>query len=86
MSQWLHRVWGPNEEDAPAFETLDQAQHIMGLILRQLKRHRPHSLQDDPDDFEPVFNTMTYPRLPGVSGLGDVGLCFMQGIGPYRED
>lgn len=86
MSQRLHRVWGPDEEDAPAFETLDDARHIMGLILRHYNAII-HSLQDDPEQFEPVLNTMSYPDDPKEYLDGEMwAYGFMQGVGLCRGD
>jgi uncharacterized protein len=35
-SLWLPRVWGPSEDDAPEFDTMEQAERIIGLILRHM--------------------------------------------------
>lgn len=35
-SRWLPRVWGPKDEDAPEFETTEQAKRIFELILRHM--------------------------------------------------
>jgi uncharacterized protein len=53
-SYWLPGVWGPSEDHAPKFETMDHAQHILGLILRNMNGIIA-SLENDPDAFEPVF-------------------------------
>ncbi len=60
LSEWLAGVWGPSNEDAPAFETTEQAQHILDLILRHMNEIIG-SLQNNPDDFGPVFSAFTYP-------------------------
>ncbi|AXL52439.1 hypothetical protein DSC91_005451 [Paraburkholderia caffeinilytica] len=60
-SYWLPGVWGPSEEDTPAFETAAQAEHILGLILRHMNGIIA-DLENDPDGFEPVF---------GISRVGD---------------
>lgn len=35
-SVWLPGVWGPAEEDAPEFETTEEAERIIGLIFRHM--------------------------------------------------
>ena len=35
-SEWLPRVWGPTQEDAPTFATHAKAERIIGLIMRHL--------------------------------------------------
>lgn len=62
-SEWLPHVWGPTEQDAPTFDTLEQAERITDLIMRQLNGII-WSLQQDPDEFEPVFDTTVYPDDP----------------------
>jgi uncharacterized protein len=83
-SYWLPRVWGPNEDDAPKFETTDQAQHILGLILRDMNGIIT-SLEDDPDDFEPV---LAFRRIGDREYLdGEAwALGFMEGLMLVRAD
>ena len=59
MQDWLPGIWGPGEELAPEFETLEQAQRILDLITRHMNGI-VWSFQDDPDAFEPLFNIATY--------------------------
>lgn len=59
MQDWLPGIWGPGEELAPEFETLEQAQRILDLITRHMNGI-VWSFQDDPDAFEPLFNITTY--------------------------
>ncbi|MDP1614829.1 MAG: YecA family protein, partial [Methylococcales bacterium] len=59
-SEWLPHVWGPTEQDAPTFDTLEQAERVTVLIMRQLNGII-WSLQQDADAFEPVFDTVVYP-------------------------
>lgn len=58
-SEWLPGVWGPSEKDEPAFETYEQAERILELILQQ-RNGVVESLQRDPDQFEPVFDSVVY--------------------------
>lgn len=59
-SEWLPSVWGPTEDDAPEFDTLEQAERITGLIMRHLNGII-WSLQQDPDIFAPIFSANEYP-------------------------
>ncbi|MGB8337457.1 MAG: UPF0149 family protein [Burkholderiales bacterium] len=86
MSKWLPGVWGPTEDDAPAFETMQQAQRILELIMRQMNGIIA-SLQHDPDAFEPLFNSMTYPDDPREYMDGEMWAHgFMQGIALSQQD
>jgi uncharacterized protein len=58
-SEWLPGVWGSSERDEPAFDTFEEAQHILDLILDQ-RNGIVESLQQDPDRFEPVFDYVAY--------------------------
>jgi uncharacterized protein len=58
-SEWLPGVWGPSERDEPAFDTFEEAQHILDLILDQ-RNGIVESLRQDPDRFEPVFDHVVY--------------------------
>ena len=50
-SEWLPVIWGDGEPD---FETLEEAQAILAIILARYNEIL-HSLDTDPDSFEPVF-------------------------------
>jgi len=85
-SQWLPRVWGPKVSDEPAFETMEQAQHILDLILRHMNGIIA-SLQQDPDAHKPIFDTVVYtddPREYADSEMWAHG--FMAGIALCRKD
>ena len=58
-SEWLPRVWGPTDEEAPTFESSAQEQSVIGLITRHLNAI-VWSLQQEPDFFEPVFDLQVY--------------------------
>jgi uncharacterized protein len=87
MSEWLPGVWGPTADDAPAFDTLQQAQRVMELIMRQMNGI-VWSLQHNPDMFEPLFNIMTYPDdNPREYIDGEMWAHgFMQGVALRRQD
>lgn len=55
MSQWYTGIWGKSEADAPNFETLEEAQYVMELIMRHYNGII-WSLQDDADSHEPLFD------------------------------
>jgi uncharacterized protein len=37
FDQWFSRIWGPDEEDMPAFESQDAAQRIINLWQHSLE-------------------------------------------------
>ncbi|WP_250478870.1 MULTISPECIES: UPF0149 family protein [unclassified Caballeronia] len=85
-SQWLPGIWGAAADDAPQFETMEQAQRILDLILRHYNGII-WSLKGDAEAFEPFFNTTTYPEddreyIDGESWAYG----FMQGIALCRSD
>lgn len=84
-SLWLPAVWGPKVSDEPAFETMEQAQHILDLILRHM-RGIMDSLRRDPDAHEPVFDTLVYEGNPREYADGEMWAHgFMTGIALSRE-
>lgn len=85
-SQWFPGMWGPTAEDAPAFETTEQAQRIFSLILRHLNGI-VWSLQHDADTFEPMFDTMVYAGSPREYLTGEGWAHgFMRGVALCRRD
>jgi uncharacterized protein len=85
-SQWLSGIWGPSDEYAPEFETTDQAQHIVELILRHMNGI-VGSLEHDPDTFEPFFNFRTYLDEPREYLDGEMWASgFMEGVALCRTD
>ncbi len=59
QSDWLPRVWGPTESDAPAFESKAQEEMIIGLMTRHLNAI-VWNLQQEDEPFEPVFDLNVY--------------------------
>jgi uncharacterized protein len=85
-SQWLPGIWGPAAEDTPQFETTEQAQHILELILRHCNGII-WSLQNDADAFEPLIDGTTYPGDEREYFEGDAwAFGFMQGVELCRPD
>jgi len=85
-SQWLPGVWGPRVSDEPAFETMEQAQHVLDLILRHMNGI-VESLRRDADAHEPVFDTLVYPDNPREYIDGEMWAHgFMAGIALCRRD
>lgn len=85
-SEWLPRVWGPTENDAPEFDTLEQYERIIGLVFRHLNGII-WSLQQDPDSFEPVFETYVYPGSSREYIDGEMwAYGFMTGINLQRKN
>ena len=85
-SEWLPSVWGPTERDEPTFDTFAQAERITGLIIRQMNGII-WSLQQDPDAFEPVFDSVVYPDSPREYTNGEMwAYGFMEGINLQRQN
>lgn len=85
-SEWLPGIWGPSTKDEPAFETMEQAQRILTLIMRQMNRIVAN-LQDAPDQFEPVFDNVVYEGDPQEYVDGEMWAHgFMRGINLRRTE
>ena len=85
-SDWLPGVWGRNRDDAPAFESMEEAKLIVDLILRHFNSII-ESLEQDPDRFEPLFGTFTSLDSPGEWIDGDGWASgFLQGIALCQQD
>lgn len=86
MSRWLSRIWGPMEDDAPQFATTSQAQRIVSLILRHMNGIM-WGLETDPEDYEPILNTITYSDQSKEYLNGEMwSYGFMEGVALARED
>lgn len=59
LSEWFPGIWGPSEQDKPAFKSKAQAQRIHELIIRHMNSII-WSLQDNPDVYEPIFDFRIY--------------------------
>lgn len=85
-SQWLPRVWGPTEEDAPEFETPKQAQRVLGLILRHMNGI-VWSFEHDPEAFDPMMSTRVDPKNRREYLDGEMwAYGFMEGVALCRKD
>jgi len=83
-SRWLPRIGGPEKDDAPEFESLEQAQRIIDLIMRHMNGI-VESLQHDPDAFEPLFSERHYQGRAYIDGeMWAHG--FIDGIALNRAD
>ena len=56
MNEWYPGIWGKREDDAPHFETIDEAQRIMQMIMRHYNGII-WSLEHDADTHAPIFET-----------------------------
>lgn len=85
-SQWLPMVWGPRVSDEPAFESMEQAQHVLDLILRHMNGI-VESLRRDPDAHKPIFDTLVYEHDPLEYADGEMwAYGFMTGISLCRAE
>jgi len=86
FGQWFSGIWGPKKEDAPKFKTMEDAQHIIDLIIRQMTGI-VSDLEEDPDHIAPLFNTRSYPGNPRVYTDAEMwAYGFMCGIDLCRKD
>jgi len=85
-SEWLPAVWGPTPEDAPDFQSMEQAQHVFSLLMRHYNGII-QTMEYDPDSIAPVFNINSYPDDPHEYLDGEAwALGFMDGVGLRRTD
>jgi len=83
---WLPQVWGPTVSDEPMFDNDAQVERITGLIMRHLT-NLIVSLQQNPDECEPIFDSAVYPDSPREFVDGEMwAYGFMNGINLQRED
>lgn len=85
LSDWFPGIWGPGGE-APEFAAEKDAQRIMELIMRHMNGI-VWSFEHDPDAFEPLIGTMSYPgdsREYLDAEMWAYG--FMQGVALRRDD
>ncbi len=85
-SQWLQGVWGESEDDAPEYESVEQAQRILDLVMRHMNGII-WTLQYDADAFDPLLDSRVYPGDPREYVEGEMWAHgFIQGIGLCRQD
>ncbi len=94
-SRWLPGISGESEDDAPVYESMEQAQRILELVMRHMNGIIG-TLQYDADAFDPLLDSMVYgegPREYLEDGRGSTPDAFAF-IGPpgklassqYRDD
>ena len=84
-SQWLPGIWGPETDDAPEFESKEQAQRVMSLVVRHFNGIIT-SLENDPDSIAPIFNENKFPGDRHVYLDAEAwALGFMQGVDLCRS-
>lgn len=67
-SEWMRWVWDTEKgEQTPVYESLDQAQRIMGLMMRHMNAVAT-TLLEAPEDYEPVLmeNTLGGDPVPVI--------------------
>jgi uncharacterized protein len=85
-SQWLPGIWGESEDDAPEYESMEQAQRILELVMRHMNGII-WTLQYDADAFDPLLNTMASGEDPREYLDGETwAYGFMQGIDLCRQE
>ncbi len=85
VDQWLPGIWGPDASHAPRFQNPAQAQRIADLIVR-LKDSIHWALDYDPDDIDPIFDTVSYQDKTKEYLDGEMwSFGFIQGIALARS-
>lgn len=54
-TEWLADVWGPTEDDAPDFESYEQAEYVFGLMMRHYNSIL-QTFEADPASIAPLFS------------------------------
>lgn len=78
VDEWLPRVWGPDDDDAPQYKNAQQAGRVRSLVTRMLEEIVV-TFEVAPKDFEPLFSE--YPHK-GKSVLDGEAWCwgFLEGV------
>lgn len=58
-SQWLPAIYGETEDDPMEWESAEQAQHVLGLIMRHMNDIVWY-LREAPDEYEPLLLEREY--------------------------
>lgn len=79
-SQWYAGIWGPHADDAPHFESLEQAQHVMQAIMR-FYNGIIGSLEEDADTHRPIFQVFVSDESGAEYIDAEMWACgFMEGV------
>lgn len=57
FDDWFFGIWGPGREYMPNFEAMDNADHIVNLIVRHLN-YIQAGLENDPDNIQLIFESL----------------------------
>jgi uncharacterized protein len=86
FNHWFPGIWGPDQADTPDFESMEEAQHIMALIIRQMNGI-VSQFNANPDEVEPIFVAIVHPDDPREYIDAEMwAYGFLQGIGLCRKD
>jgi uncharacterized protein len=79
-SEWLRWVWDTERgEESPVFESMEQAQRIMGLMMRHMN-DLAATLLEAPDEYEPVLMENRQGDDP-IPVIDEWCAGFMKGVG-----
>lgn len=84
FGKWFPCIWGPSPDDLPNFNSMEEAEHIMDLIVR-LINGITWDLEENPDIFSPIFNISEY-RGRKFADAETWAYGFMCGIDLCRKD
>lgn len=84
VEEWMPRIWGPDDEDAPQFRDAQQAEHTRSLVTRMLNEI-VITFEVAPNDFEPLFSEYPYK---GKNVLDAEAWCwgFLEGVNLRSQD
>jgi uncharacterized protein len=84
--KWLPGIWGPKPDHAPTYQSAEQGQRILDLIVRHCNGIR-WSIDYDPDDIDSIFDTASYQDKSKEYLDGEMwAYGFIQGIALARKD
>jgi uncharacterized protein len=83
-SQWLPGIWGPTDEHAPEYASMEQAQRILGQLLRHMNGI-VGAFERNPAAFQPLVMFSKVKERKFMDGEG-WAMGFMQAVEMFRAD
>lgn len=84
FGKWFPGIWGPSQDDLPNFKSMEEARHIIDLVVR-LMNGIIWDLEDNPDAFAPIFDISEY-RGREFADAETWAYGFLCGINLCRKD
>lgn len=84
-ADWMAPIWHPSATQTPHFQSPEQQSRIQALIRRQ-RNDILRTLDDNPDNLSPVFDTVSYGNQAREYLDGEMwAYGFLQGVARHRE-